>query len=159
MKEVWNLIKVVSVSNDRYRKGDALYVSSLGRCRVNDTIVELNNRYKYPKFGNKRIHRLVYESFIGEIPEGYEIDHIDTDTRNNRIENLRIVTKKGNMNNPLTKEKLSYSHKGITPWNKGKTGMKSKRFVWLTKDNELKILTKNIAAQFYPEYILIEQLL
>ena len=51
-------------------------------------------------------HRLVWETFNGEIPNGYEIDHIDTNKENNDLRNLRLVTKKENMNNPLTLEKL-----------------------------------------------------
>lgn len=37
-------------------------------------------------------HRLVAETFLGEIPKGYQIDHIDRNRSNNAIENLRIVT-------------------------------------------------------------------
>lgn len=48
------------------------------------------------------VHRAVYETFKGEIPDGYEIDHIDTVRNNNNIDNLRLVTRKENMNNNLT---------------------------------------------------------
>lgn len=50
------------------------------------------------------IHRLIWEAFNGEIPEGYEIDHINTIRNDNRLENLRLVTPKENRNNPLTIE-------------------------------------------------------
>lgn len=36
-------------------------------------------------------HRVVWMSFNGEIPEGKFIDHIDGNTSNNRISNLRVV--------------------------------------------------------------------
>ena len=39
----------------------------------------------------KRLHRFVYETEIGEIPEGYQIHHIDHDKSNNTIENLIAV--------------------------------------------------------------------
>ena len=48
------------------------------------------------------IHQLVWETFVGEIPEGMEIDHIDTDKTNNSLSNLRLVDRSGNMRNPLT---------------------------------------------------------
>ena len=35
------------------------------------------------KIGPKRIHRLIYETFVGPIPDGYEIDHVDTNKDNN----------------------------------------------------------------------------
>ena len=41
-------------------------------------------------------HRLVYETFIGEIPDGYIIDHIDGDRQNNSLENLRCITQSEN---------------------------------------------------------------
>ena len=49
-------------------------------------------------------HRLVWETWIGAIPEGLQIDHINRDRKDNRLENLRLVTPKGNSNNPLTRE-------------------------------------------------------
>jgi len=45
------------------------------------------------------VHRVVYLAKHREIPEGYEIDHIDRNTHNNRISNLRAVTRKDNMKN------------------------------------------------------------
>lgn len=44
----------------------------------------------------KSIHRLVYETFVGEITDGV-IDHIDGDRSNNKVENLRNVTQSTNM--------------------------------------------------------------
>ena len=38
------------------------------------------------------IHRLVAQSFIGPIPNGMYVDHINRDKLDNRVENLRIIT-------------------------------------------------------------------
>lgn len=59
-----------------------------------------------------RIHRAVYETFVGPIPDGYDIDHINTKRDDNRVENLRAVTHKENDNNPLTRQHKSESKKG-----------------------------------------------
>lgn len=40
----------------------------------------------------KYVHRLMYETFVGEIPNGYEINHIDGNKSNNKISNLELVT-------------------------------------------------------------------
>lgn len=47
------------------------------------------------------IHRLIWETFNGPIPEGYCIDHIDGDKSNNALSNLRLVTQSDNMKNAM----------------------------------------------------------
>lgn len=47
------------------------------------------------------VHRLVYENFIGDIPENMYIDHIDNNRANNKLENLRLVTQSENMKNAM----------------------------------------------------------
>ena len=73
-----------------------------------------------PKICNIKVHRLVYETFVGEIPQECEIDHINTVSADNRLENLRCVTHKENVNNPLTRIHISKALKGKPAWNKGK---------------------------------------
>lgn len=48
------------------------------------------------------VHRLVYMTFVGPIPDGMVIDHIDGNTRNNSVNNLRCVTLSQNRQNPNT---------------------------------------------------------
>lgn len=45
------------------------------------------------------IHTLVMMTYVGPRPDGMEIDHIDRNKANNRLENLRYVTHKENMAN------------------------------------------------------------
>lgn len=53
--------------------------------------------YPYKKISIKGkkidVHRFVWEENFGPIPEGYEIHHIDNNTRNNDINNLLCVTR------------------------------------------------------------------
>lgn len=52
--------------------------------------------------GNFMAHRVAWALFYGEWPQG-EIDHIDGNGLNNRIDNLRVVDKSGNMRNQRRK--------------------------------------------------------
>lgn len=46
-----------------------------------------------------KVHQLVYDAFIGPIPEGMVIDHIDRNKLNNDVSNLRAVTQSENQHN------------------------------------------------------------
>lgn len=48
------------------------------------------------------LHRLIWKAFNGDIPEGLQIDHIDGDKSNNKLNNLRCVSSLENMHNPIT---------------------------------------------------------
>jgi hypothetical protein len=89
-----------------YRDG-ALYhkVSRVG-CRKGDRVGSLRGD-GYWKLGvmrkEYRVHRVIYEMHHGPIPEGMDIDHIDRNRSNNRIENLRVVTRSQNIENKNTR--------------------------------------------------------
>lgn len=42
-------------------------------------------------------HRIVWETFNGEIPDGYEVDHINAVRDDNRLCNLQMLTRLDNM--------------------------------------------------------------
>lgn len=44
------------------------------------------------KTRRRAAHRLIYEAFVGKIPDGAQIDHIDCNKRNNNLSNLQVVT-------------------------------------------------------------------
>ncbi len=61
------------------------------------------------KTKNYSVHRFIWECFNGPIPDGLEVDHIDGDPKNNKLENLRLGTHKANCNNPNTIRKKKES--------------------------------------------------
>lgn len=62
-------------------------------------------------------HRIIWELINGEIPEGMEIDHINSVPDDNRIENLRLVTHVENCRN---QKQQCNNNSGITgvSWHK-----------------------------------------
>ncbi|MFA6635664.1 MAG: HNH endonuclease signature motif containing protein [Candidatus Omnitrophota bacterium] len=83
------------------------------RARANDnkwTFGKENSANPYLHISNVRIHRIVATAFHGESPDpNHVVDHIDTNCRNNRPENLRWLTRLENaLKNPVTRKKIEY---------------------------------------------------
>ena len=84
------------------------------------------NRYGYFYVGlckdRKRkyyfVHRIVATHFLPNPENKPQIDHIDTNPQNNCISNLRWVTNKENMNNPITLKKIKKHQKSILQFSK-----------------------------------------
>ena len=55
-------------------------------------VIRINGRLEYR-------HRIIWEMHNVRIPEGFEIDHINHVPGDDMIENLRLVSKTGNMKN------------------------------------------------------------
>lgn len=64
------------------------------------------------------MHELVALAFIGERPDGFDIDHINGDRKDNRLENLRYVPHCVNTRN-VTKVRAKSGALGVY-WNAGK---------------------------------------
>lgn len=60
----------------------------------------------------RRKHRVIWETFNGDIPDGMTIDHIDFDKTNNDISNLRLLSLEDNAKRhevPNTKNRCHYN--------------------------------------------------
>jgi len=53
--------------------------------------------------GSYLVHRMVWETFKGSVPDGYVVDHINMDKLDNRLENLRLLTFQQNLLNRVAK--------------------------------------------------------
>lgn len=104
--------------------------------------------YKNGKGKCVNIHSLVVTAFKGPIPPGMQVNHINEDKCDNRLENLEVVTPKQNMNHgtrieravkaiskALKGKSLSAEHRAkISAARKGRpSGMKGKKLSEETK--------------------------
>lgn len=69
-----------------------------------------NDKTGYMEFTGQRVHRIVAFAFLGNPPSNlHVVDHIDTNRRNNRPENLRWITRLENvLLNEITRKKIEY---------------------------------------------------
>lgn len=93
--QVSNLGRIYSFKTGEYLK---LGINSHGYTRVS-----LLKNYKTRQHN---VHRLVALAFIPNPDNKPNVDHINGDKADNKVENLRWVTQKENINNPITLEKL-----------------------------------------------------
>lgn len=80
---------------------------------------------RYPKISMKdtknktiyhvQIHRLIWLVFMGDIPNGYEINHKDLNQENRNLINLELVTKKQNMQHFINSDKFIHKPGEMNP--------------------------------------------
>lgn len=58
------------------------------------------------------IHRLIYQAFIGDIPQGYTINHKNEDKTDNRPQNLEAMTIQQNLAYGTRNQRISQSMRG-----------------------------------------------
>ena len=104
----------------------------------------------YFNFSSETVHRIVATAFHGHQPsKKHVVDHIDTNKKNNRPENLRWVTRLENiLLNPITLSKIIYKYGSIDNFlsspSKPLNGVLEQNFDWMrTVTKEESENTKN----------------
>lgn len=103
--------------------------------------------YKQFKIHNlkyKRLHRAVWEWHNGEIQEGMQIDHLDRDKSNNRIENLRLVSHTVNGRNVSLSSRNNTGYMGVRYRDRGNGS-----FIAFWNDDVGKLKDKSFSVKKY----------
>lgn len=115
MEEIWNKVK----NYENYEVSNLGGARSLkfGKVRIlkpnqvkGYLLVDLCKDGKGKWFS---VHRLVWEAFNGPIPEGMQVNHINEDKTDNRLENLNLMTPKENSNWGTRNQRHAKKQKGI----------------------------------------------
>lgn len=111
-----SLAKTDKSGNRRKEKTMSPYINHNGRMLIQLTCGDYRGAFS--------VHRIVWESFNGPIPEGMQINHIDENPLNNHLENLNLMSPEENMNwgtrGKRAGEKISKSRTGKRYPNGGK---------------------------------------
>lgn len=106
--------QIVLIKGTTYRASSTGYIiNKYGRPLMGTTqggyvrcTIKIDGKYK-----SINTARIIYEAFCGPIPNGYEIDHINGNSTDNRLSNLRVCTHKENMQNSITRQRLKKPRK------------------------------------------------
>jgi hypothetical protein len=104
--------------NFRYENGVLYRITKRGGQKIGDKtgwLTHCNGRPYWKVSVNsktKYVHHLVFLMHHGFLPK--YIDHIDGDSTNNRIENLRAATQSQNAGNSVIRKNNTSGYKGVT---------------------------------------------
>jgi hypothetical protein len=105
------------------------------------------------------VHRIIWTMFNSDIPEGYIVDHKDTNSLNNKNNNLRLTQFHGNAYNKSLNSNNSSGIKCIS-WNKEKElwevkirfNSKRIRLGYFSSINEAEQAIKTARSQLHQEF-------
>ncbi len=105
-----------------WRRCGRYEVSDDGRVRTKHELCTRLDSDGYVMVGRgEKVHRLVLRAFVGPAPPGYEADHINRDRADNRLVNLRWVTRSQNLRGTRRPNKsgtpgVRFREDRLNPW-------------------------------------------
>jgi hypothetical protein len=145
-----------------YREGNLIWkVRKANIINIGDIAGYIkDNGYRYIRIDGKnyRAHRLIYLYHYGYLPN--EIDHIDRNRSNNRIDNLRPATQSENKRNRGSYKNSSSCYKGVS-WCKSLckwqasiyVNGKAKHLGYFIYEKEAAHTYDKVAIEYYGEFV------
>jgi len=99
MKEILDCNSMYSIdgSGNVFSKYSNKIIKQRNHCKGYKEIeLKVNGKKKIHK-----VHRLVYQTHIGQIPEGYQINHKNGNKTDNTLSNLELTTPKENQRHAI----------------------------------------------------------
>jgi hypothetical protein len=87
------------------KSGGVAYRNKIGKLLVQS--LNRNRGYLYVTLGagiKKSSHRFLATTFLDNYSDELDVDHINGNRIDNRVSNIRMATRKQNINNPYTKQ-------------------------------------------------------
>ena len=107
-----------------YKDGNLIYkIKTSKKMNIGDEAGHISPRGYITISINYKIymaHRLVWMFHYGDIPTGIQIDHINQNKSDNRIENLRLATISQNHYNITKRKNNTSGYKGVSRYRRGK---------------------------------------
>ena len=110
--EVSNLGRIKSLKSGSGSGGKKIGYGSLNKDGYNTKALRYTDENDNKKCKSYKVHRLVAMMFIPNPENKPQIDHINADRTNNRVDNLRWATRQENLSNPNTRRNISKALKG-----------------------------------------------
>jgi hypothetical protein len=139
-----------------YKDGELYWkIAPAQRTKINDIAGSLSHGYKQVYIKNKpyKLHRVIFMMHHGYV--GDQIDHIDGNSLNNKIENLRVVTNSQNQLNRKISKNSKTKFKGVSKHAQVEKYMVrlkvngKERYFGLFEDLELAGLVADMAREKY----------
>lgn len=133
--EIYMYQKVKLNSKYEIDTNGVVYNSNTGSAMRGTTITRKNRYVKAHLDKFYLVHKLVMETFVGECPEGYTIDHIDGNRYNNALSNLEYV--KHSTNVQRSRKQLQHRGQYGTEIGTSKLTLEQAKQVWALRDSTL----------------------
>lgn len=95
------------------KDGLVFRITKNGKLRLLKPYMKDGNSYlmvALKKPSSKLLHKVIWETFNGKIPEGYQVDHINDNKFDNRLSNLQLLSISDNLNKPHRLKALHDAH-------------------------------------------------